>query len=229
MASALLADQPGGHIPSLPEWISLMNPITSLFRPAAVLLLLFTMLTGLAYPLAVTGIAQVAFGDQARGSIVTHDGVDVGSSLIGQSFVDPETGGTEPGYFRGRPSAAGDGYDAAISSGSNFGPTSAELRARVEADLAIIRDENGLANDTPIPVDLVTASGSGLDPHISPAAAALQVARVARERGIGEDEVRDLVRAHTDEPLLGIIGEARVNVLALNLELDEVASMPAGT
>ena len=204
-----------------------MNTITSLLRPAAVLLLLFTALTGLAYPLAVTGIAQVAFGDQADGSIVTREGADIGSSLIGQSFVDAGTGATLPGYFRGRPSAAGDGYDASISSGSNYGPTSAELRARVEAEVAIIRAENGLAADAQIPVDLVTASGSGLDPHISPASAELQVARVARERGISEDEVRALVAGHTDGRLFRVIGESRVNVLALNLALDDTAPMPA--
>jgi K+-transporting ATPase ATPase C chain len=206
-----------------------MNSLISLLRPAAVLLLLFTIVTGLAYPLAVTGIAQVAFGDQADGSIVTRDGANIGSSLIGQSFTDPETGATLPGYFRGRPSAAGDGYDASISSGSNYGPTNAELRARVEAEVAIIRIENGLAADTPIPVDLVTASGSGLDPHISPAAAALQVARVARERGISDDQVRDLVADLTEGRLFGVIGEARVNLLALNLALDDLAPMPGGS
>jgi K+-transporting ATPase ATPase C chain len=205
-----------------------MHTVPSLFRTGAVLLLLFTVLTGLAYPLAITGIAQFAFGDQANGSIVPDDGVDAGSSLIGQSFVDPETGATLPGYFRGRPSAAGSGYDASISSGSNYGPTSAELAARVEADVAQIRDENGLAADAPIPVDLVTASGSGLDPHISPASAALQVARVARERGMSADEVRDLVAAHTDGRVLGFLGEPRVNVLALNRALDEIAPMAAG-
>jgi K+-transporting ATPase ATPase C chain len=204
-----------------------MTSLLSIFRTGAVLLLLFTVLTGLAYPLAVTGIAQVAFGGQANGSVVTKDGVDVGSSLIGQSFVDPETGATLPGYFRGRPSAAGSGYDPTISSGSNYGPTSENLRAQVEATAALIREENGLAADAAIPVDLVTASGSGLDPHFSPASAELQVARVARERGIGEDQVRDLVAEHTDGRFLGILGEPRVNVLALNRALDEIAPMAA--
>ena len=202
-----------------------MNTFSSLFRTAAVLLLLFTVLTGLAYPLVVTGIAQVAFGDQANGSVVIADGVEVGSSLIGQSFVDPETGATLPGYFRGGPSAAGSGYDASTSSGSNDGPTSENLRVRVEAVAALIREENGLAADAAIPVDLVTASGSGLDPHISPASAELQGARVARERGISEDQVRDVVAEHTDGRFLGIIGEPRVNVLAVNRALDQVAPM----
>jgi K+-transporting ATPase ATPase C chain len=204
-----------------------MRPIVSQFRPAFMLLLLFTLLTGLAYPLVVTGIAQVAFGDQADGSLVSRDGEAVGSSLIGQSFVDPETGYTIPGYFRGRPSAAGAGHDPTISSGSNYGPTSQALAERIAADVAVIRQENGLAANASIPVDLVTASGSGLDPHISPAAAELQVARVARERGLSEDDVRSLVAEHTDGRFLGILGEPRVNVLDLNLALDELAPLAA--
>jgi K+-transporting ATPase ATPase C chain len=202
-----------------------MNTFLGILRPAAILLLLFTVLTGLAYPLAVTGIAQVAFNDKANGSTIARDGEDIGSSLIGQSFVDPETGATLPGYFRSRPSAAGDGYDASISSGSNYGPTSDVLRERVAADAAQIRAENGLAADAAIPVDLVTASGSGLDPHMSPAAADLQVARVARERGLTGEEVQDLVDDHTSGRFLGIFGEERVNVLELNLALDEIAPM----
>ena len=203
-----------------------MNSIAQHLRPAAVLLLLFTVLTGVAYPLAVTGIAQMTFGDQANGSLISRDGDDVGSSLIGQSFIDSETGFTMPGYFRGRPSAAG--YDASLSSGSNLGPASQVLVDRVAADLAVIREENGLAADAPVPVDLVTASGSGLDPHISPAAADIQVARVARERGLGEDEVRALVADHTDGRFLWVLGEPRVNVLELNIALDDRAPIQAG-
>jgi K+-transporting ATPase ATPase C chain len=204
-----------------------MNSIATILRPAAVLLILFTLLTGLAYPLAVTGIAQVVVNDKANGSIVSRDGQEIGSSLIGQSFVDPETGATLPGYFRGRPSAAGDGYDSTLSSGSNYGPTSDALRERVAADAARIRSENGLAGEAVLPVDLVTASGSGLDPHISPAAAELQVARVARERGLADQEVRELVGDHTDGRLLGIFGESRVNVLQLNLALEDLAPLAA--
>lgn len=205
-----------------------MTSLATIIRPAAILLVLFTLLTGLAYPLAVTGIAQAVFNDQANGSIISRDGEQIGSSLIGQNFVDAETGATLPGYFRGRPSAAGDGYDSTLSSGSNYGPTSDVLRERVAADAAQIRSENGLAEDAALPVDLVTASGSGLDPHISPASVALQVARVARERGLTEDEVRELVERHTDGRLLGLFGESHVNVLELNLELDEVAPLATG-
>ncbi|MEJ7901796.1 MAG: potassium-transporting ATPase subunit KdpC [Thermomicrobiales bacterium] len=200
-----------------------MNTLTAIIRPALVLLLLFTVLTGLAFPLAVTGIAQAIFNDQANGSIVSRDGEEIGSTLIGQSFVDAENGATLPGYFRGRPSAAGDGYDASISSGSNYGPTSDVLRERIAADASQIRSENGLAEDAALPVDLVTASGSGLDPHISPASAELQVARVARERGLPEGQVRDLVQQHTADPILGLVGVARVNVLELNIALDAAA------
>ena len=205
-----------------------MNTVLGILRPAAILLLLFAVLTGLAYPLAVTGIAQVAFNDQANGSIISKDGEEIGSSLIGQSFVDPETGAVLPGYFRGRPSAAGSGYDSTLSSGSNYGPTSDVLRERVAADAAQIRAENDLAEDAALPVDLVTASGSGLDPHISPASAELQVARVAQERGISQDQVRELVDDHTDGRLLGIFGEERVNVLELNIALEDVAPLAAG-
>jgi K+-transporting ATPase ATPase C chain len=204
-----------------------MYTISSLLRPAAVLLLLFTLLTGLAFPLAVTGIAQTLFNDKANGSRIERDGQDIGSSLIGQSFVDAETGAALTGYFRGRPSAAGAGYDPTISSGSNYGPASDILRERVEADATQIRSENGLAADAEVPVDLVTASGSGLDPHISPASAELQVARVARERGLGEEEVRDLVSDHTSGRFLGVFGEPVVNVLELNLALDDAAPLMA--
>jgi len=191
-------------------------------RIAIVMTGLMTVLLGVAYPLAVTGIAQVLFPDQADGSLIRRDDAVIGSSLIGQSFVDPDTGHTLPGYFRGRPSAAGDGYDAAASSGSNLGPTNQQLVDRVSTDVAIIRDENELAADASVPVDLVTASGSGLDPHISPAAAELQVPRVARERGLREEEVRNLVEEHSDGRVLGVLGEPVVNVLELNLALDDL-------
>lgn len=195
-------------------------------RPAIVLLILMTAITGIAYPLVVTGIAQVAFDDKADGSLIERDGQIVGSTLIGQSFVDPETDQTIPGYFRSRPSAAGAGYDAAASSGSNLGPTNPSLIDRVAADVAIVRVENGLADDVEIPVDLVTASGSGLDPHISPASADLQIARVAQQRGISEDQVRQIVDDNTEGRTLGILGEPRVNVLQVNLALDEQYPMP---
>jgi K+-transporting ATPase ATPase C chain len=184
------------------------------------MLLLMTILTGLLYPLAITGVAQVLFPDQANGSIVQQDEQEVGSSLIGQSWVDADSGRTLAGYFRGRPSAAGAGYDASLSGGSNLGPSSEVLAARVASDIAIIREENRLAADVDIPVDLVTASASGLDPHISRASAGLQVARVASERGVSEGQVWSLVERHTSGKIFGMYGEVRVNVLELNLDLD---------
>jgi K+-transporting ATPase ATPase C chain len=195
-------------------------------RTAILMIVALTVLTGLAYPLAMTGLAQVLFPHQANGSLIERDGVVIGSELIGQSFVDSETGLTLPGYFRGRPSAAftpGDGDNTLVSSGSNYGPTNQALIDRVTADVAIVREENGLADDAEIPVDLVTASASGLDPHISPASAELQIPRVARERGLTEDEVRALVDANTEGRALGFIGEPRVHVLKLNLALDDTA------
>jgi K+-transporting ATPase ATPase C chain len=195
-------------------------------RTAILMIVALTVLTGLAYPLAMTGLAQVLFPHQANGSLIERDGVVIGSELIGQSFVDSETGLTLPGYFRGRPSAAftpGDGDNTLVSSGSNYGPTNQALIDRVTADVAIVREENGLADDAAIPVDLVTASASGLDPHISPASAELQIPRVARERGLTEDEVRALVDANTEGRALGFIGEPRVHVLKLNLALDDTA------
>lgn len=190
-------------------------------RPAIVLLILMTAITGLAYPLVITGVAQVAFEDKANGSLIVKDGQIIGSELIGQSFVNPDTGETLPGYFRSRPSAAGSGYDAALSSGSNLGPTNPILIDRVAADVQIIRAENGLAADAEIPVDLVTSSGSGLDPDISPASAQLQVARVAQQRGITVEQVQTIVDEYTSGRTLGILGEPRVNVLKVNLALDE--------
>ncbi|MBA2247141.1 MAG: K(+)-transporting ATPase subunit C [Chloroflexia bacterium] len=191
-------------------------------RTAALMIVVLTVLTGLIYPLAMTGIAQVLFPDKADGSLITRNGQVVGSELIGQGFVDADSGRVLPGYFRSRPSAAGDGYDAALSSGSNLGPTNQVLIDRVAADVATIRDENDLAADAEIPVDLVTASGSGLDPHISPASADLQVPRVARERGVDEERIRGLIEEHTDGRTLGVLGEPGVNVVMLNLALDDL-------
>jgi len=184
-------------------------------RTAIVAFVAISLLTGLAYPFAITGISQGLFHRQANGSIVASGGVAVGSSLVGQQFSDPK-------YFHGRPSAAGtNGYDASASSGSNLGPTSQALAGRVAADVERIRQENGLAPDARIPVDAVTASASGLDPHISPAYAALQVPRVAQARGVSESAVRGLVDRFTDGSTLGVLGEPRVNVLLLNIALDE--------
>jgi K+-transporting ATPase ATPase C chain len=180
--------------------------------PALALTLFLTLITGVLFPAAVTVVAQVAFPSQANGSLITlDDGRVVGSSLIGQGFSDA-------GYFWSRPSAAGaDGYDANASGGSNLGPTSADLIERVSADAEQLRTLHG---DAPVPVDLVTTSASGLDPHISPEAAAYQVERVAGARGLEVDAVREIVARHTALPLLGFMGQALVNVLELNLELD---------
>lgn len=197
-------------------------------RTAVLMLILMTVLTGVIYPGVITGVAQVVFPNQADGSFIERDGQTVGSSLLGQSFVDAETNLTLTGYFRGRPSAATITDDGTIiSGGSNYGPTNSALTDRVSADVATIREENALAPEAEIPVDLVTASGSGVDPDISPASAELQVARVARDRGIGEDQVRDLIDDNTSGRVLWFMGEPRVNVLQLNLDLDELAPMPA--
>jgi K+-transporting ATPase ATPase C chain len=194
-------------------------------RPALVLLLALTALTGLAYPLAMTGIAGAIFPAQAAGSLVFRDGRVVGSSLIGQRF-------TSGRYFQGRPSATSAAdpadatrsvpspYNAASSAGSNLGPTSAALAERLKGDVERWRAENP---GQPVPVDLVTTSGSGLDPDLSPEAALFQVPRVARARGLPEDRLRDLVGRQMQGRLLGILGEPRVNVLALNLALDDLA------
>ncbi|MGB7760656.1 MAG: potassium-transporting ATPase subunit KdpC [Bryobacteraceae bacterium] len=178
--------------------------------------LLLTVLTGLLYPLAVTGLAQILFPHQANGSLKVVNGKTVGSELIGQRFTSPK-------YFHGRPSAAGnDGYDGLNSGGSNYGPTNQKLSDRVSDDAKKFRKENPTYTG-PIPADLLTASGSGLDPHISPASADVQVARVAAARGVSADAVRQLVAAHTEGRQYGLFGEPRVNVLELNLALDQSA------
>ena len=182
--------------------------------PAFRITLVFTVLTGLLYPAVVTGLCQALFRGQANGSLVTADGRTVGSSLIGQSFSKAE-------YLHPRPSAAGEGgYDGMASGGSNYGPTSGKLIDRVRASAAKFREENPEAGG-PLPADLVTASGSGLDPHLSPASAELQAARIARARGVDADAVRGLIAAHVEPRTLGFLGEPRVNVLAVNLALDE--------
>jgi potassium-transporting ATPase KdpC subunit len=185
--------------------------------PAFMMMVVFIVITGLAYPLAVTGIAQGLFNDNADGSQVENtDGEVVGSSLIGQSFGEPE-------YFHPRPSAAGDGYDGSASSGSNLGPTNDDLLSDVEERADAYREENVLDADVEVPVDAVTASASGLDPNISVANARLQAPRVAEERGLDLDTVLKLVDDHTSGRDLGFLGEKRVNVLELNLALDEVS------
>lgn len=181
--------------------------------PALVAFLAFTVLLGLLYPLAVTGIAQVVFPSRADGSLIERGGDVVGSRLIGQPFDGAE-------YFHPRPSAAGDGYDAMSSSASNLGPSNPELLQEIAARIREYRQGNGLSPTQPVPLDAVTASGSGLDPGISPANARLQAPRVARARGIPIEEVMALVWQHTDGRSLGFLGERRVNVLALNLALD---------
>jgi potassium-transporting ATPase KdpC subunit len=183
---------------------------TSALRPAIVMTLLFALLLGLAYPLLILGIGQAMFPGQANGSLIREDGKVIGSSVVGQAF-------TSDRYFQSRPSAAGTGYDGLASSGSNLGPTSQALVDRVKADIAKRRAE-GITG--PLPADLATASGSGLDPDLSPEAAYAQVARVAKVRGLPQADVRKLVERAIDQPLLGIVGEPHVNLLSLNRQLD---------
>jgi K+-transporting ATPase ATPase C chain len=194
-------------------------------RPAIVFILALTLITGVAYPFAITGLARVIFPTQAEGSLIERDGQVVGSALIGQVF-------TGPGYFHGRPSATvapdpNDAsknvplpYNAANSGGSNLGPTSKALAERMQADIAKLKQDNASAQ---VPTELVTTSGSGLDPHISPAGALFQVSRVAKTRNMPEDVLRRLVTDHTEGRTIGIFGEPRVNLLALNLALDRAA------
>lgn len=184
---------------------------------AVLMTLVTTVLFGLFFPLVITGLAQVLFPRQANGELLTRNGHVVGSRLIGQSF-------SSPGYFHSRPSAAGTGYDAGNSGGSNLGPTNQTLISRVQQDADRLQAENPSAAT---PMDLLTTSGSGLDPHISPEAAEFQVPRIARERRLSEDVVREAVRQHTESRQFGFLGEPRVNVLELNLTLDEIAPKPA--
>lgn len=179
---------------------------------AILMTIVTTALFGLIYPLAITGIAQLAFPDKANGQLIKRsDGTIIGSRIIGQPFRGP-------GYFHSRPSAAGAaGYDAGASSGSNLGPTNQKLINRIKSDVEKLQSENPAK---PVPIDLVTASASGLDPHISPAAAEYQIPRVARERGLSEIEVQRIVNLHTEQRTLGLLGELRINVLELNLDLD---------
>jgi K+-transporting ATPase ATPase C chain len=186
------------------------NDITSAIRPAIVMTILFALLLGLAYPLAMVGFGQVIFPAQANGSLVTENGKVIGSTVVGQAFTGPR-------YFNTRPSAAGKGYDGLASSGSNYGPTSQALADRVKTDVAAAkRSAPGIS----IPADLVTASASGLDPDLSPEAAFFQVSRIARVRRLPEDRIKALVTQQIDHPILGFLGEPHVNVLSLNRALD---------
>ena len=186
---------------------------------AVLMTVVTTVLLGVIYPLAITGVAQVTFPDQANGQLLQRNGKVVGSRLIGQGF-------SSPGYFHSRPSAAGTGYDPTSSGGTNYGPTNTKLIDAVHANVEAARKENPTA---PVPIDLVTASASGFDPHITPAAAEFQVPRIARDRGLSEGAVREIVAAHTEGRTFGVFGEPRVTVLELNLALDESHPMPSKT
>jgi K+-transporting ATPase ATPase C chain len=203
-----------GEAPAPP----LVAPLRDHSRPALLSVLLLTLLTGVVFPLALALLTRPVFRSQADGSLVVRDGIVVGSDLIGQSF-------SGPGYFHSRPSAAGDGYDTTASGGTNLGPANPKLREAVRQRTDDYRQLNGLPAHVPIPLDAVTCSGSGLDPHISPGDAALQVARVAWARDRSEGVIRRVVAEHTEGRQLGFLGEPRVNVLALNLALDRVAPL----
>ncbi len=183
-------------------------------RPALFSFVLLTLITGVLYPLSVTGIARVFFKNQAEGSLIVKNGKTVGSELVGQLFDDPK-------YLWGRPSATGPAFNASSSSGSNYGPMHPDYLKAVEDRVKALKDADP-SNKAPVPVDLVTASGSGLDPHISPAGAGYQVSRIARARGIPETKVKALIAKHTQGRFLGLLGEPVVNVLKVNLDLDEV-------
>ena len=183
-------------------------------RPTLISFILLTLITGVCYPLAVTGIAQVFFNNQANGSLILKDGKPVGSSLLGQQFDDPK-------YLWGRVSATTPAYNASSSSGSNYGPMNADYLKGVEARVKFLRDADP-ANTAPVPVDLATASGSGLDPHISPAGADYQVSRIARLRDVSEEQVKSIIAKNTQGRFLGILGEPAVHVLKVNLDLDDL-------
>ncbi|MFC4256724.1 potassium-transporting ATPase subunit KdpC [Altererythrobacter xixiisoli] len=194
------------------------SDLKTAFRPAISMTILFALLLGIAYPLAMTGVGQALFPSQANGSLITQDGKIIGSSVVGQAFVGER-------YFHTRPSAAGaDGYDGLASSGSNLGPTSQALIDRVAAD---VEQKRAQGVTEAVPADMVTASGSGLDPDISPDAALAQVSRVSAARGLAQVDVRDLVERSIQRPLLGFLGEDRVNVLELNRQLDRLGSTTA--
>ena len=177
-----------------------------------------TILLGILYPLVVTALAQVLFPKKANGELIEANGKIIGSRLIGQSF-------SGPAYFHSRPSSAGTGYDPTNTNGSQLGPTNHQLIDRVKGDVATLQSENP---SVPVPIDLVTASASGLDPHITPAAAEFQVSRIAKQRSLSEDVVREAIRQHTEPRQFGFLGEPRVNVLELNLTLDQISPKPAG-